>query len=74
MIDVTGLLPGGTPAQVEEAVKETIAKADVDSVVIGTPIDLGRVITIDKPHTRVTYELDDYSDPSLGRVIAEALS
>lgn len=51
----------------------TIEAADVDSVVIGTPIDLARVITIDKPNTRVTYELDDYSDPSLGQVIQEVL-
>jgi len=52
----------------------TIEKADVEAVVIGTPIDLGRVIKIDKPNTRVTYDLDDYSDPSLGRVIGELLS
>ena len=52
----------------------TIEKADVDSVVIGTPIDLSRVIKIDKPNTRVTYELDDYSDPSLGQIIGDTLS
>ena len=52
----------------------TIEKADVEAVVIGTPIDLGRVISIDKPNTRVTYDLDDYSDPSLGQVIADTLS
>ena len=52
----------------------TIEKSDVDAVIIGTPIDLNRVIEIDKPSTRITYELDDYSDPSLGTVIAETLS
>jgi predicted GTPase len=52
----------------------TIERADVDAVIVGTPIDLGRVITIDKPNTRVTYELDDYSDPSLGHLIHEALT
>ena len=52
----------------------TIAKSDVDAVIIGTPIDLSRVIRIDKPKTRITYELDDYSDPSLGRVVADVLA
>jgi predicted GTPase len=53
--------------------EETIAKADVEAVIIGTPIDLARVIKIDKPHTRITYELDDYSDPNLGQVIHRTL-
>lgn len=52
----------------------TIEKSDVDAVIIGTPIDLSRVIRIEKPNTRITYELDDYSDPSLGRVVADALA
>jgi len=37
--------------------EETINQADCDVVVIGTPIDLGRVLKINKPHVRVTYEL-----------------
>jgi predicted GTPase len=36
----------------------TIAHSDCDVVLIGTPIDLARVIRIEKPHVRVTYELD----------------
>ena len=51
----------------------TIERADVDSVIVGTPIDLSRVIQIDKPFTRVTYELDDYSDPNLGKLVQQAL-
>ena len=49
----------------------TIAAAEVDAVVIGTPIDLSRVIHIEKPATRITYDLDDYSDPSLGSLVRE---
>lgn len=40
---------------------ETIERCDVDAVVIGTPIDLQRLITISEPAVRVTYELADDS-------------
>jgi predicted GTPase len=37
--------------------EETINRVECNSVVIGTPIDLGRFIKIEKPYTRVRYEL-----------------
>ncbi len=43
----------------------TIAKADVDMVVIGTPIDLTRVLKINKPSQRVRYELQEIGQPTL---------
>jgi predicted GTPase len=42
-------------------------------VAIGTPIDLTRVITISKPHTRVRYELEEVSGPRLRDLIEEAV-
>jgi predicted GTPase len=45
--------------------EETIRNADVDMVVIGTPIDLTRVIKIDKPTQRVRYELQEIGKPTL---------
>ncbi|MEW6701263.1 MAG: cyclic 2,3-diphosphoglycerate synthase [Bacteroidota bacterium] len=39
--------------------EETINKTDCDSVVIGTPIDLGRILKINKPSTRIMYELQE---------------
>lgn len=39
--------------------QDTINKTDCDSVVIGTPIDLGRILKINKPSTRVMYELQE---------------
>jgi predicted GTPase len=45
--------------------EKTINKADVDVVVIGTPIDLGRLIKINKPSVRVTYELQEIGKPCL---------
>ena len=43
----------------------TIRNVDADYVVIGTPIDLTRIITIDKPSTRVRYELQEIGQPTL---------
>jgi predicted GTPase len=43
----------------------TINQADVDMVVIGTPIDLTRIIKINKPTQRVRYELQEIGQPTL---------
>ena len=45
--------------------EETIRNADVDLVIIGTPIDLTRIIKIDKPSQRVRYELQEIGVPTL---------
>ena len=48
--------------------------ADVDLVVIGTPIDLRRVIDIRKPAVRVRYDLDVLPDsPQLADILAPVL-
>ncbi len=45
--------------------EETIRNSDVDMVIIATPIDLNRVIKIDKPAQRVRYELQEIGLPTL---------
>ena len=52
----------------------TINSCDCEAVVIGTPIDLNRVITIRKPSTRVFYDLQSIGKPSLEEVIEEFLT
>ncbi|RPI46310.1 MAG: GTPase [Bacteroidetes bacterium] len=47
----------------------TINNTDCDSVVIGTPIDLKRVINIQKPATRVYYDLQEIGEPNLEGVL-----
>jgi predicted GTPase len=47
----------------------TIEKADCDSVIIATPIDLGRVIKINKPNTRVEYTLHEIGHPNMEDVL-----
>ncbi|MDH5412629.1 MAG: cyclic 2,3-diphosphoglycerate synthase [Flavobacteriaceae bacterium] len=49
----------------------TINSTDCDSVIIGTPIDLSRIIKIDKPKTRVYYDLQEIGDPNLQQIIDE---
>jgi len=43
----------------------TIDRTDCDSVIIATPIDLGRVIEITKPNTRVEYNLQEIGRPDM---------
>jgi predicted GTPase len=65
--DVGPVLPamGYSPGQLAE-MEEIIDAADADVVVIGTPIDLRRVIEIRKPALRVRYDLEVLPDsPSL---------
>lgn len=45
--------------------EETINRADVDLVIIGTPIDLNRIVKINKPSQRVRYELQEIGQPTL---------
>ncbi|MGI9529511.1 MAG: cyclic 2,3-diphosphoglycerate synthase [Acidimicrobiia bacterium] len=49
--------------------EQTIDATDCDAVVIGTPIDLGRIINISKPHTRVYYDLEEIGEPNLGDIL-----
>lgn len=51
----------------------TINACKCDAVVIGTPIDLERVININKPSTRVFYDLQSIGHPSLESIIEEFL-
>jgi predicted GTPase len=48
----------------------TIEAVPCDVVVIGTPIDLNRIITIRKPTVRVRYELQEIGRPTLADVLA----
>jgi predicted GTPase len=51
--------------------EDTINKTDCDSVVIGTPIDLGRILKINKPATRVMYELQEIGGNTVESVLKE---
>jgi predicted GTPase len=53
---------------------ETIEAVPCDTVMIATPIDLGRLLEISKPATRVIYELDEHDPSLLTKAVEEAAS
>ncbi|MGB5565290.1 MAG: GTPase, partial [Acidimicrobiia bacterium] len=52
----------------------TINATDCDAVVIGTPIDLARIINIKKPNTRVYYDLQEIGSPDLEGILSAFVS
>jgi predicted GTPase len=70
--DIGVLLPamGYGDEQVRD-LETTINTTDCDAVVIGTPIDLARVVKIEKPHTRVYYDLEEIGQPDLPAIVDE---
>ena len=69
---MTQLLPAmGYGRKQMEELRETIARSDADLVLIGTPIDLRRVIELDKPALRVTYRLQEIGEPTIAGLLAE---
>lgn len=59
----------GYGGQQVKDLEATINAVDCDVVVIGTPIDLRRIISIDKPSVRVTYDLAEIGSPDLAYVL-----
>lgn len=66
------LLPAmGYGDQQVKDLEATINNSDCDLVVIGTPIDLRKLITINKPALRVTYDLQEIGNPDLEDVLSK---
>ena len=69
---LTSLLPAmGYSAMQRHELEETIARTPCDLVLIATPIDLARVIKIDKPNLRVTYEVEELTKPGLAEMLVQ---
>jgi predicted GTPase len=70
--NVGPLLPAmGYGRRQMEDLRETIDRCDADLVLIGTPIDLRRLIDIETPAMRVTYKLQEMGEPTLKDVLVE---
>src|SRR5256714_7935118 len=70
--NVGPLLPAmGYGKQQMKDLRETIHRCAADLVLIGTPIDLRRLIDFGKPALRVTYKLQEMGEPTLKDVLAE---
>ena len=59
--------------QIEE-LEKTINSIPCDVVVVGTPIDLRRVLSINKPAVHVRYELQEVGSPNLKEILEEKFS
>ncbi len=68
--DIGAVLPamGYADNQIKD-LEETINKADCDVVIIGTPIDLRKVVKINKPAVRVTYDLEEKGKTDFNEVL-----
>jgi predicted GTPase len=68
------LLPAmGYSRQQIHDLEETINRTDCDLVLAATPIDLSKIVSIQKPVMRVRYEYGDKGSPTLASVLAEKL-
>ncbi len=66
------LLPAmGYGDQQVKDLEKTIANTPCDAVVIGTPIDLGRIVKIKQPTVKVGYELQEIGTPNLEGVLKD---
>ncbi len=69
---LTNILPAmGYSAIQRHELEETISRTPCDIVLIATPIDLARVIKIDRPNLRVTYEVEELTKPGLAEMLAK---
>lgn len=66
------LLPAmGYGKQQMQDLEETINNTECDAVVIGTPIDLARIIKINKPTVKIGYSLQEIGHPTLDDVLKD---
>lgn len=73
--EIGTVLPAmGYGEQQRRDLETTINNTECDAVVIGTPIDLNRIIKIDKPSTRVHYRLQEIGRPNLTDVLEDFIA
>ena len=72
MHDVGTLMPAmGYGKQQIKDLEATINQTPCDTVIIATPIDLRKITSINKPSTRVTYELKEVEGGNLKDVLSK---
>jgi predicted GTPase len=68
--DIGQILPAmGYGDEQMKDLETTINQVECEAVVIGTPIDLRRIINIEKPSVRVTYKLQEIGMPTLASIL-----
>jgi predicted GTPase len=67
---ITDMLPAeGYGGEMLKDMEETVNAVDCDAVIVGTPIDLARIIDIKKPSTRVYYDLQEIGRPNFTDIL-----
>ncbi|GBD28729.1 Cyclic 2,3-diphosphoglycerate synthetase [bacterium HR31] len=67
---LTQVLPAmGYGGEQLRELEETLLRAEADAVVVGTPVDLRRLLRLDKPAARVRYELEEVGSPTLADLL-----
>jgi len=64
---------GYSQKQLKE-LEDTINAVPADLAIVATPINLGRILKLNKPHVRVRYELQEIGKPNLEDIIREFFS
>ncbi len=68
---LTSLLPAmGYSAMQRHELEETINRVPCDLIVIATPIDLAKIVKLEKPSLRVSYEVEELTRPGLADALA----
>jgi len=69
--DIGHLLPAmGYGQQQIKDLEATINATECDLVIVATPVDLSRLLKINRPHSRIRYEYSDHGEPTLESIIA----
>jgi len=72
---MTSLLPAmGYGDMQRHELEETINRVPCDLVVVATPVDLARIIRVNKPCVRISYEIDELTRPGLTDILQEFTS
>ncbi|BAM48358.1 cyclic 2,3-diphosphoglycerate synthase [Amphibacillus xylanus] len=72
---IENLVPAmGYGEQQLKDLETTINNVDCDAVIIGTPIDLSRVIKINQPTARIHYDLDEVDGPKLELILTDFIN
>jgi predicted GTPase len=67
---LTSLLPAmGYSAMQRHELEDVINRIPCDLVLVATPIDLARVVKLNKPALRVTYEVEDLTRPGIAEIL-----
>ncbi len=69
---VNGLLPAmGYGAEQQKELEETINQTPCDLVLVATPVDLARLLRLNKPSLRVSYEIEERTRPGLAAILTD---